>query len=633
MPDARGYLLPAERQMLLHRYAPVLVLFPELEQQAPYPDDGDAIYTVRGSYHPRAVEFFLQQAAIRYPKSHLLRRLARQLKPRSIQEEISAVEAAISSQQIDKAVLAYHDDPRYTGLTGEELRSAIRTRLIQQELGRRIRGFDLGLYRGDNIGFWKHYFALLAESPPEVRRSIVYGRLIQGRATLDQALSSTEALLRKGPEQGPHDVRRSRVALQYWFHYYYDDWANRHEGDWEVITLLLELGEHVFAQERQLDEAALLTGVQVLDVGYASHEDGYRRLWADVQKTTAGRPIVYIARGSSASYFAWEIEGYAASARLGVLEKAFSLPARLVRGRRVLGRRWDARFSARVTGLDPKNVDWVAADPLAHDRLSDGPDNTLERLVPMPCQGVRRVPASGPGAGLDGGTYRLETENLFWLEMVHEYGVQWGEDSPLPGAKGPRGRNLARRTRERQEIHQLAVLETHIERALQMLSVVRWDSEHAIPELSAALKRLRPKNLSREDGFPRSARLAIYTMWAWILKEHPEAWPGGPGLRLSLLFRGLLYPGPLRFIRRQPRPEPLLARKDPMYHIKAALAQVRMARYEAQQLGARWDNPFAWVRHVCRADTFYYGKKRSQQKSREELLPLLDCVDTEMSME
>jgi len=215
MPDARGYLLPGERQILLHRYAPVLVLFPELEQQAPYPDEGDAIYTMRGSYHPRTVEFFLQQATIRYHKLHLLRRLARLLKPHSLQDEINAVEAAIPSQRIDEAMRAYQDDPRYAGLTGEAQRSAIRTRLVQQELGKRIRGFDLSLYRGNNIGFWKHYFELLAQTPPETRRSVVYGRLIQGRAPLDQALSSTEALLRKGPEQGPHDVRRSRVALQY----------------------------------------------------------------------------------------------------------------------------------------------------------------------------------------------------------------------------------------------------------------------------------------------------------------------------------------------------------------------------------------------------------------------------------
>jgi hypothetical protein len=27
------------------------------------------------------------------------------------------------------------------------------------------------------------------------------------------------------------------VALQYWFCYYFDDWANIHEGDWESITI------------------------------------------------------------------------------------------------------------------------------------------------------------------------------------------------------------------------------------------------------------------------------------------------------------------------------------------------------------------------------------------------------------
>lgn len=632
MPDSRGYLLPAERQILLQRYAPVLILFPELEHQAPYPDEGDAIYTMRGSYHPRTVEFFLQEARLRYRPLYWLSHPGRWFRRRSLQEEMAAVSLTITDQQLDEAIAAYGDDPRYAGLEGEALRRAIRTRLIQQQLSRRLQGFDLPLGRGDNIAFWRHYFERLAEVTAEARRSVVYGRLIQGRAPLDARLAATEALLRQGPAQGPYDVRRSRVALQYWFHYYYDDWANRHEGDWEVITILLELGEQVFAEARQLDETTLLTGVQVLDVGYATHEDGYRRLWTDVQKTATGRPLVYVARGSSASYFAWELEGYPASARVGVLEKVFSLPGKLVRGRRIFGRRWDARFSARVTGQDPKNVDWVAADPLAHDRHPSGPDNWLERLVPLPCRGVRRAPALAPDAGLDDATYRLETENLFWLEMVHEYGLQWGQESRLPGAQGPKGRDPQRRARERAEIHQLAVLETRLERALQALSQVRWDSEHAIPELSAALKPLRPKTLRREGCFPRSVRLPIYTMWAWILKEHPEAWPGGPGLWLRLVFRRQLYPGPLQFLRQVPEPDSLLARKDPMYHLKSALALVRRTRYEAQQPGSKWDNPFAWVRHVCQADTFYYGKKR-QPKAREDLLPLLDCVDTQMSLE
>ncbi|GIV81443.1 MAG: hypothetical protein KatS3mg051_0797 [Anaerolineae bacterium] len=387
MPDARGYLLPAERQILLQRYAPVLVLFPELERQAPYPDEGDAIYTMRGSYHPRAVEFFLQEARLRYRPLFRLRHPGRWFRRRSLQEEIAEVSLSIGQEQIEKAAADYADDPRYAGLSADELRRAVRTRLIQQGLSQRLKGFDLPLGRGDNIAFWRHYFERLAQSAPDVRRCVVYGRLIQGRAPLDAQLSATEALLRQKPAQGPYDVRRSRVALQYWFHYYYDDWANRHEGDWETITILLELGEQVFAEARQLDETALLTGVQVLDVGYATHEDGYRRLWADVQKTTAGRPLVYVARGSSASYFAWEIEGYPASARVSLVEKVFALPGKLVRGRRIFGRRWDARFSARITGQDPKNVDWVAADPLAHDRHPSGPDNWLERLVPPPLSG------------------------------------------------------------------------------------------------------------------------------------------------------------------------------------------------------------------------------------------------------
>ncbi|MCX7599775.1 MAG: hypothetical protein N2512_13040, partial [Armatimonadetes bacterium] len=212
MPDSRGYLLPAERQILLQRYAPVLVLFPELERQAPYPDEGDAIYTMRGSYHPRAVEFFLQEARPRYRPFYRLSHPRRWFRRRSLQEEIAAVSLTISEAEVEAAVQEYGDDPRYAGVTAEELRRAIRTRLIQGRLSQRLQGFDLPLGRGDNIGFWRHYFKLLAESAPDVRRCVVYGRLIQGRAPLDARLSATEALLRQGPAQGPYDVRRSRVA-------------------------------------------------------------------------------------------------------------------------------------------------------------------------------------------------------------------------------------------------------------------------------------------------------------------------------------------------------------------------------------------------------------------------------------
>jgi hypothetical protein len=637
MPDRRGYLLPGERRILIRRFAPVLVLFPECAEQAPYPDEGDAIYTMRGSYHPRAVEFFLSHARICYSTHILLRHPKLRLNPRSYLEERLDAERSVTAADVEQALAdqrrEHLDDPGYAGLDTSQVRAAIYQGLVQRRLGERIRGFDLPLFHGKNIAHWKMYFKYLAEADPDLRRAVVYGRLVQGRAPQEVDLASTESLFSQGPGFGPYDVSRAKVALQYWFQYYYDDWANRHEGDWEEITILLKLSRDILKLPRELKERELLAGVTVHDVGYASHQDGYRRLWGDVQKTAEGRPIVYVARGSSASYFAWQLEGYPASARIGILEKVLAVPGRVVRGRRILGRRWDAQYAARVTGRDPKNTDWVAADPEPHDRSGDPHENMLERLVPPSGRGVRRWPAFGPGAGLDDSTYHLETEDLFWLEMVQEYGVHWGQDSLLPGSKGPAGMSRAEREKARREIHQLARLETILERALDALCGIRFNAERALPELDPALRNLRPKHLRKEKCFPRSIRLYVYTLWAWILKDHPEAWPGGPGLRLNLIFRGILYPGILRFIRKRPEPESLLRRKDPMYHLKSLLAQVRRTRYEAQLVGSKWDNPFAWVRHACLADTFYYGTTHTQAMKQDEMLRQLDCVDTELSIE
>ena len=30
------------------------------------------------------------------------------------------------------------------------------------------------------------------------------------------------------------------LAVQYWFYYYFNDWNNRHEGDWEMVQLVFE---------------------------------------------------------------------------------------------------------------------------------------------------------------------------------------------------------------------------------------------------------------------------------------------------------------------------------------------------------------------------------------------------------
>jgi hypothetical protein len=635
MPDHQGFLLPGERQTLLRRYAPVLVLFPELPDQAPYPDDGDPIYTVRGSYHPRTVKLFLQQGRVRYTWSMLLRHPRLLLKSRPLAEELAAAERSVKPQAVERALSEqeYLNDPRYAGLTDSELHAAVRKRLVQIQLGKRIRGFDQPLPHSHNLSQWKNYFELLSATDPENKRSVIYGRLVQGRAPLEANLHATEALLKQGPGHGPYDVSRTRVALQYWFQYYYDDWANRHEGDWEGITVLLELDQETIRQNRELGEAELLKDVVMHDVGYAVHEDGYRRLWGDVQKTKDGHPIVYVARGSSASYFAWRLEGHPASARLGVVEKLLTLPGRLSGGRRLFGRRWDALYSARFTGRDPKNTDWVAADPLPSDRLEGTPVDMFERWIPETCRGVRRVPDFGATAGYDDKTYHLETDDLFWLEMVQEYGVQWGENSLLPGSQGPGGVSQAERDYERADIHRLAMLETAIRRSLTDLQGLPFVSANAIPELNAALQRLRPRSLRAQRSFPKRIRWDVYRMWAYILREHPEAWVNGPGLLTRLIFRWALYPNILSFIRKKPGPVRLLERDDPLYHLKSLLAQVRRIRYELQMKGSKWDNPFAWARYICQADTFFYGRTHTQTMDQAEFLRYLDCVDVEMSME
>ena len=82
--------------------------------------------------------------------------------------------------------------------------------------------------------------------------------------------------------------------LQYWFFYFYNDFnlignffkAGLHEGDWEMIQL--RLGED------QAPDYAI----------YAQHKEAEVRRWDQVQVVPGSeRPVVYVARGSHASYF------------------------------------------------------------------------------------------------------------------------------------------------------------------------------------------------------------------------------------------------------------------------------------------------------------------------------------------
>jgi hypothetical protein len=78
--------------------------------------------------------------------------------------------------------------------------------------------------------------------------------------------------------------RTGRIAIEYWFLYLYNDFYDRHEADWEGVTVFLH-------------EAT------PIGVSYSAH---LGRRWSSWTAQTASgtHPIVYVARGSHANYAA-----------------------------------------------------------------------------------------------------------------------------------------------------------------------------------------------------------------------------------------------------------------------------------------------------------------------------------------
>jgi hypothetical protein len=102
--------------------------------------------------------------------------------------------------------------------------------------------------------------------------------------------------------------RPDRLALQYWLYYVYNDWNNKHEGDWEMIQL-------VFATHTP-EEA--LRG-RPLEVGYSQHSGAQRSAWdgGDLERRGT-HPLVYSASGSHANFFRSALWfGYSAAAGVG----------------------------------------------------------------------------------------------------------------------------------------------------------------------------------------------------------------------------------------------------------------------------------------------------------------------------
>lgn len=74
------------------------------------------------------------------------------------------------------------------------------------------------------------------------------------------------------------------AAIQYWFFYYDNPWyLNRHEGDWEMVQVMLDHDQNPIA------------------MGFSTHFTGVKRPWATINKQNT-HPLVYVAEGGHGSY-------------------------------------------------------------------------------------------------------------------------------------------------------------------------------------------------------------------------------------------------------------------------------------------------------------------------------------------
>lgn len=86
-----------------------------------------------------------------------------------------------------------------------------------------------------------------------------------------------------------------RLALQYWFFYYFNHWNNTHESDWEMIQLMWD----------DVSEVEQALSMAPTRVGFSQHGNGELAAWgADkLQLEDVTHPLVFPAAGSHASFY------------------------------------------------------------------------------------------------------------------------------------------------------------------------------------------------------------------------------------------------------------------------------------------------------------------------------------------
>jgi len=378
----RATLGEAARRALAWRYRPCLVLFPEDPALGP-PYRADELAHLAGAdYHPRPVGIFLDQVRLRQGRTQWLPDVPDLTPLAEIRASLGGPGERESSLEIP---WVHGGNPlnifRHLFPFGRQFRNRWMVLLPQA---------DCGCART----IWERYLQTVQADdarPPGERRypHTFYARVLEGREL---------------PEIGEGHPLSDAIALQYWWFLFYNDAWNRHQGDWEGITLFLRGGR-----------ADAPEGYTPLGAAYACHDLGRWRRWRDVERVDdAGRedaagehPVVYVARGSHAAYFDHNETGYHPS-----MSRTLRIP--------FFG---DYKIPSQFVLETRTAIDWVAS---GQPQIGNGVAILPERVPTMPPERILRdLPA-------------LRRDDEWWWLA---YRGLWGTPEFLPffGGSGPRG--------------------------------------------------------------------------------------------------------------------------------------------------------------------------------------------------
>ena len=198
-----------ENERLAERYRPLLVLYPEIEDGSRREDHHHPDHSLGSDppldqdYHPRDIRFVLDNA--RLPATGIYKCLQylgiRRKKPSREQ----LLESMSKKNGIDHIDLIDERGPK------------------------------------DVDKFWRVYAGIKnKDDNPEYQRK-AYARVVKGA----------------GRSKG-------YISIQYWLPYFFDDWANVHEMDWEMVSIILKI---VGSKEKPIACA------------YNAHIGSFRKRW------------------------------------------------------------------------------------------------------------------------------------------------------------------------------------------------------------------------------------------------------------------------------------------------------------------------------------------------------------------